>query len=62
MPIAMENALKTEALKKFGTSTGPRANRLIFGTMRKEGWRPGVKGLTRPQGLGGIKTILHGGK
>jgi len=40
MPRKMEEALKKEALKKFGSTTSPRARRYIYGTMHKEGWKP----------------------
>jgi hypothetical protein len=39
-PIKMEKALKKEARKKFGSTTSERARKLIYGTMRKAGWKP----------------------
>lgn len=40
MPKAMEKELKSEASKKFGSTTSARARRYIYGTMRKTGWKP----------------------
>ena len=40
MPKDMENALKEEAINKFGTTDSPSAKALIYGTMRKTGWKP----------------------
>jgi hypothetical protein len=36
----MEHALKTEALKKFGSVTSEHARAYIYGRMRKTGWKP----------------------
>jgi len=36
----MEEALKKEALKKYGSTTSESARALIYGTMRKTGWKP----------------------
>lgn len=38
MPVKMERKLKAEAKKK-GFS-GKRADAYVYGTMRKQGWRP----------------------
>ncbi len=38
MPKEMEQALEHEATKKH--LTGDRRNAYIYGTMRKEGWKP----------------------
>lgn len=38
MPLQMERALKREAKKKG--LKGRAANKYIYGTMRKEGWKP----------------------
>lgn len=38
MPKAMEKALKKEAKQKG--LTGERADAYVYGTMRKEGWKP----------------------
>lgn len=43
MPKAMEAALKVEALKKFRSTTSPRAGAFIYGTMRKTGWTPSTQ-------------------
>ena len=40
MPKAMERKLKKQAQKKFGSTTGKRARKYIYGTMRKTGWTP----------------------
>lgn len=40
MPKAMEEALKKEARKRFRSTTSERARALIYGTMRKTGWKP----------------------
>jgi hypothetical protein len=40
MPKKMEEKLKKEARKKFGSTTSPRARKYIYGTMRKTGWKP----------------------
>ena len=39
MPEKLEQALKREAAKR-GYS-GKRADRYVYGTMRKTGWKPG---------------------
>jgi hypothetical protein len=41
MPKAMEKALKKEAKKKG--LTGERADRYVYGTMRKTGWVPSTQ-------------------
>lgn len=41
MPEAMERALKREAAKR-GYS-GERADRFVYGTMRKAGWKPSAQ-------------------
>ena len=41
MPKKMEAALKREAHKKG--LTGERADRYVYGTMRKTGWKPSKK-------------------
>lgn len=38
MPKALENKLKKQARKKH--LTGKKANKYIYGTMRKTGWKP----------------------
>ena len=38
MPKAMEKKLRAEARKKG--YTGERADRYVFGTLRKTGWKP----------------------
>ncbi len=35
MPKKMHAALKRQALKKFGSTTSPRAKRYIYGTLSK---------------------------
>ncbi len=40
MPKALENKLKREARKKFGSSTSESAGKYIYGTLRKTGWKP----------------------
>ena len=41
MPKKMEEKLKKEARKKFGSTTSERARRYIFGTMQaKTSWKP----------------------
>lgn len=40
MPAALERKLRSEAKKKFGSTTSERARKFIYGTMRKTGWRP----------------------
>lgn len=40
MPEKMERALEKEALARFGTTKSKKARALIFGTMRKTGWKP----------------------
>jgi hypothetical protein len=42
MPKKMEKELKAEARKKG--LTGDRADRYVYGTMRKTGWEPKKKG------------------
>jgi len=40
MPKKLEQKLKRQARKKFGSTTSERARKYIFGTMRKTGWVP----------------------
>ncbi|MEM5871458.1 MAG: hypothetical protein QW051_01155 [Candidatus Aenigmatarchaeota archaeon] len=40
MPKKLEEKLKREALKKFGSTVSERARRYIYGTLRKLGWVP----------------------
>jgi len=40
MPKKLERALKKKAKKLFGSSTSKRADKYVFGTLRKTGWRP----------------------
>lgn len=40
MPEKLEAAMKEQALKRFGTTKSKKARALIFGTMRKTGWKP----------------------
>ncbi|HOL54255.1 MAG TPA: hypothetical protein PLA99_02835 [Candidatus Paceibacterota bacterium] len=40
MPKKLEQKLKREAKKKFGTTTSEKAKRYIYGTLRKTGWVP----------------------
>lgn len=40
MPKGMEEALKREAMEKFGSIDSPEARAYIYGTMRKSGWIP----------------------
>lgn len=40
MPAALERKLKSQASKRFGSTTSPRARRFIWGTLRKTGWKP----------------------
>lgn len=39
MPKKLEQKLKKEARKKFGTSKSKRANAYVYGTLRKTGWK-----------------------
>jgi hypothetical protein len=41
MPKALENKLKREAAKKG--FTGERADRYVYGTLRKTGWTPSTQ-------------------
>ncbi len=41
MPVAMERALKAEAKKKG--FKGARADKYVYGTMRKTGWKPSTQ-------------------
>jgi hypothetical protein len=43
MPKKMEQALKKEAMKKFGTVDSKRARAYIYGTMRNAGWVPSTQ-------------------
>jgi len=40
MPKKLEEKLKREARKKFGTTKSKRARAYIYGTLRKTGWKP----------------------
>lgn len=40
MPKELEEKLKKQALKKFGSTSSERARRMIYGILRKTGWRP----------------------
>jgi len=40
MPKKLEQKLKREAKKKFGTTTSEKARRYIYGSLRKTGWVP----------------------
>ena len=42
MPKKMERELRKEAEKKG--LTGDKADAFVYGTMRKQGWKPGKKG------------------
>lgn len=45
MPKKMEEKLKKEAIKKFGTTSSKRARAYIYGTMQeKTNWKPNKKG------------------
>ncbi len=52
MPVEMERKLRSEARRK-GLS-GKEADAFVFGTMRKQGWKPSTK-----KGTGKSKTT-HG--
>lgn len=41
MPKAMERKLRAEAKKKG--LTGERADKYVYGTMRKTGWKPSTQ-------------------
>lgn len=43
MPKKLHEKLKREARKKFGTTTSKRAQKYIYGTLRKTGWKPTKK-------------------
>ena len=43
MPKELEKKLKKEAKKKFGTLKSKKARAYIYGTMRKQGWKPKKK-------------------
>ena len=43
MPKKLEQKLKREARKKFGTTTSKRAKKYIFGGLRNAGWKPKKK-------------------
>ena len=49
MPKAMELALKKKA-KRMGLA-GERANKYIYGTMRKTGWTPTQQNKKNPMSL-----------
>lgn len=40
MPKEMERRLKAAAVKRFHSTTSPRARAFIYGTMRRTGWTP----------------------
>jgi hypothetical protein len=43
MPKALEDKLRREALKKFGSTKSSVAKAYIYETMRKTGWKPKKK-------------------
>jgi len=43
MPKALEQKLKSEARKKFGSATSEKGRAYVYGTLRKTGWKPGKK-------------------
>jgi len=43
MPKKLEQNLKKEALKKFGSTTSERARKYIYGGMRNIGWIPSTQ-------------------
>ena len=44
MPKALEKKLKSEAKKRFGSTTSERARKYIYGTLQKvTSWKPGKK-------------------
>lgn len=40
MPKKLEMALKREAKKRFGSVKSEKARAFIYGTMRRQGWKP----------------------
>jgi hypothetical protein len=40
MPKKLENELKKKAKKLFSSSVSKRADKYIYGTLRKTGWKP----------------------
>lgn len=40
MPAKLERQLKRAALRKYGSTTSEKARAYIYGTMRKQGWKP----------------------
>lgn len=40
MPKKLEDTLKKKAKKLFGSSNSKRADKYIYGTLRKTGWKP----------------------
>ena len=40
MPKKLEQKLKRQARKKFGSTTSERARKYIYGILRKTGWKP----------------------
>ena len=40
MPKELEDKLKRQARKKFGSTTSERARKFIYGTLRDTGWKP----------------------
>ena len=55
MPKKMEEALRREAAKRG--YTGERADRYVYGTMRKTGWKPS----TQKKKAKGKQTAAFGG-
>ena len=53
MPKALERKLKAEARKKG--FKGKRANRYVYGTLRKTGWTPSTQKKNRKKIYVGIK-------
>lgn len=43
MPKKLEQKLRKEAKKKFGTVDSKRAHAYIYGTMRNAGWIPSTQ-------------------
>ena len=49
MPKELEDKLKRQARRKYGTSKSKRANAYIYGTMRETGWRPAREERRNPK-------------
>ena len=49
MPKELEDRLKKQAWRKFGTSKSERAKKYIYGTMRDTGWRPAREERRNPK-------------